>query len=178
MPFPLNFTHREFADQTRMPAASLARALSEMYEAFALIEERKFPSVYERFDKASKKLDDAIVQMKELEQVDKRWEIKDDPVFDALLTELTELTGFVPSGDRSIIDFMISEMHGIKALISRYAAPNGERDLPSRLPEENVPQDVEDQAHMIRNILAPALKLQQVGLIVTQISTVTSARSL
>lgn len=178
MPFPLNFTHREFADHTRMPAASLARALSEMYEAFALIEEREFPSVQDRFEQASGKLGDAIVQMKELEEVEKRWTVNDDPVFDALLVELAELAGFVPSGDRSVIDYMISEMHGIKALISRYAAPTEDSDLPSRLPEEMIPADVEDQAHMMRNILAPVLKLQQVGLIVTQISTVTSARSL
>lgn len=168
MPFPLNYTNREFANDSRPPAAEFARALSNLYEGFALIELRDYLSAQLSFGRAVEQLSAAAGMMQGLPHVEERWRIRNPAIFEPMLARLVELIGFVPTGDRAMIDHLVAEILALKVVIERYASFGG------NLPSVEIPQDDEDQVRLIREILDRALRLQQVGLQVTQISLVTS----
>jgi hypothetical protein len=173
----MNYIDREFAEQTRQPAASFSRALAALYEGFALIEERSFPLVHDRFRAAADKLSNAIWQMESLPLVQERWKVRDPNIFPALLDELSAQIGFVPTGDRAVIDHLISELHVLKGAIEIYArhGPDSPTPDPGSSPSPKpIPIDAESQANLIRGILVHAIRLQRIGMLVMQISTVTS----
>lgn len=74
-------------------------------------------------------------------------------------------------------DQLAHEVANLKTALATYAASDG--DFPvSQDPPKLIPPDAVDQAMMIRTILTQALKVQQMGLLATQISMVSKGAPL
>ena len=167
MPLPLNFANREFAGDTREPSAAFMRALSELYEAFALIEDNQLGSVAGRLNEVASKLEAAISNLEKLHSVTDRWTQKDEGVFEAALAELSTTLGYTPTGDRAVIDALVSELEQLKALVRRHAAAG-----PGLMPPAPIPSDDEGQFHLTSRILRSALRVQEIGMAATRLSLV------
>lgn len=169
MPLPLNFINREFANQSRKPAASFMRALSDLYQAFAFIEENEISDAQIRIGDAEKKLSDAITELRSLEPVTDRWLIRNEAVFDSALDSLAEKLGFTPTGDRVVIDTLTSELEQLHALLARHTS----RD-PNSATAQPLPTSDEGQFHLTSEILRQVIRVQEIGGAATRLSLVSS----
>lgn len=167
MPLPLNFVNREFAEQTRKPAASFMRALADLYEAFALVEDENASEAQQRMNDVEAKLSDALSELRLLNPVANRWTIRNAAVFDSALDDLTEKLGFTPTGDRVVIDTMMAELEQLRSLVARHAGKQ-----PGFTAIVPIPDDDEAQFHLMSEILRRAIRLQEIGMAVTRLSLV------
>ena len=167
MPLPLNFVNREFANQSRKPAASFMRALSDLYQAFALIEENENSDAQMRIGDAENKLGDAISELRSLEPVKDRWSIRNEAVFDNALDNLAAKLGFTPTGDRVVIDTLMSELEQLRALLARHSS----RD-PNSATAQPIPDSDEGQFHLTSEVLRQVIRVQEIGVAATRLSLV------
>lgn len=167
MPLPLNFVNREFANQSRKPAASFMRALSDLYQAFAFIEENENSDAQMRIGDAESKLGDAISELRSLEPVKDRWSIRNEAVFDNALDNLADKLGFTPTGDRVVIDTLMSELEQLRALLARHTSRR-----PDSATAQPIPDSDEGQFHLTSELLRQVIRVQEIGVAATRLSLV------
>ena len=161
MPAPLNMIHREFAHDTRRPAAALATGMARVYQAIVTIEREELDEAVTHFHSAASAFDEAADQMDDLSLVEARWEVREPEIFAVLVERFSEISGSTPLGDRALIDVLVAEVRSLASL-------TGSTDRVTDTPEE--------QALLIGRILRQAMKAEALGLLATEISLVTSAR--
>ncbi len=159
MPGPLNIIQREYADLTRTPAGGFARALSTVYTAIAEIEANQLGSAETDFLGAADALVMVIDQMASLPEVRDRWSVQEPELFAQLTAQFAELSGVTPIGDRSMLDVLLTELRALKAALGEAT---------------DLPQTSEGQAHFLNRLLQQVIRVQQIALVATQISLVTS----
>lgn len=161
MPAPLNFIHREFAADTREPAARFADGMARLYGALSSLEREDLQSAETQLRSASELIEGAAQQMTDLHSVEARWQVVEPELFRALIARVAALVDAVPPGDRALIDLLVVELRALAALAR---------------PPASLPTDPEQQSQLIGRILRQAGRSQELGLLATEISLVTAAR--
>lgn len=161
MPAPLNMIHREFAEDTRKPAADLASGMTQIYGAIVTLETQRPEDAVGPIRESASSFAAAAEGMAALPSVEQRWEVREPEIFAALLGRFGEIAGNTPLGDRALIDMLVAEVRSLASLAGS---------------TERIGDTPEAQALFIGRILRQAMKVQSLGLLATEISLVTSAR--